>query len=200
MIGGTSSSSEKTELLDNARSNLKDLAQSSEEQKEYNELVDEFDFMKDVKTIDDLKNIIKRTDYWADSWAIATLERIYNVKFIIFDNEKYTGGELDNVLQCGEGDPKLLEKQIFQPDFYIIADYKTDIHYKLITYDKNINKAAFKFKEIPYKIKQLILEKCMEKNKLFMKDLKGLVYDPLSFEWNLSDNTMINYFCTYSKN
>ncbi len=49
-------------------------------------------------------------------------------------------------------------------------------------------------------IKPKEIEKCMEKNKLFMKDLKGLVYDPLSFEWNLSDNTMINYFCTYSKN
>ncbi len=164
MIGGTSNSSEKSELLDNARSNLKDISQSSDKQKEFNELVEEFDFMKDVKTIDDLKNVIKKSDYWADSWAISTLERLYNVKFIIFAKNNYDNGELENVLQCGEGDPKLLEKMIFEPEFYIIADYLVDIHYKLITYDKNIDKAAFKFKEIPYKIKQLILEKCMEKN------------------------------------
>ena len=36
-------------------------------------------------------------------------------------------------------------------------------HYKLITYDKNVNRGAFKFNEIPYRIKELILQKCLEK-------------------------------------
>jgi predicted NAD-dependent protein-ADP-ribosyltransferase YbiA (DUF1768 family) len=164
MIGGTTNSEDKNKLLSDAKDNLGEIINENDKKKEYSELVDEFEFMKDVKTIDDFKNIIKTTAFWADVWAISTLERIYNVKFIILSKENYDNDELDNVLQCGEADKKIQEKEIFEPDYYIITEYSDGSHYKLITYDKNINKAAFRFKEVPYRLRELVLQKCMEKN------------------------------------
>ncbi len=48
-------------------------------------------------------------------------------------------------------------------------------------------------------IKPEEIEYFMKDNKLFLNDMKGLVYNPTSLDWRLSKNTMINYFCTYSK-
>ena len=37
--------------------------------------------MKHVDTLDKFKAIIKKCEFWADTWAISTLERILNIKF-----------------------------------------------------------------------------------------------------------------------
>jgi len=155
---------DKKKILDDAKSTVDMLSKESKKKKEVKDLIDELGFMKDVKTIDDMREVIKTSKYYADVWGISALERLYNVKFIILDREKYRQGEIDNVLQCGEIDKKLQELNIFEPDYYIFVNYTQNNHYELITYDKNINKPAFKFKELPYKIKELILNKCMEKS------------------------------------
>ena len=49
------------------------------------------------------------------------------------------------------------EEGIFEPQYYILADYTGD-HYKLITY---FNHDIFTFYQIPYKIKLLISENCL---------------------------------------
>ena len=36
----------------------------------------------------------------------------------------------------------------------------------------------------------------LSKENFHFKNIKGLVFDPLSMEWKLSKNYMINYFCT----
>ena len=40
--------------------------------------------LKDIKSVDDLKEVVKQSTYWADEWSIPALERIYNVKMVIF--------------------------------------------------------------------------------------------------------------------
>jgi predicted NAD-dependent protein-ADP-ribosyltransferase YbiA (DUF1768 family) len=73
----------------------------------------------------------------------------------------YKGGDLKNVLQCGQLNDTILENRgRFTPEFYIIVDH-TGGHYRLIGYKK---KLIFKFTEIPYDIKLLIAERCIEKN------------------------------------
>ena len=163
LIGGTNNVNQKTDMLLQAKINLQNILDENDKGKEFTNLSEEFAFMTNVKTIDDLRNIIKTNIYWADAWAVSTLERLYNVKFIILAEDNFNPNTDNNpfVLQCGEPDKILQKKEIFEPDYYIITNYEIGSHYKLITYDKNINKAAFKFSELPYKIKQEVLEKCM---------------------------------------
>ena len=123
-------------------------------------LLKEFKFMKNIDTLDKFKDLITSCEFWADTWAISTIERIFNIKLIILSSEMYRNKETDNVLQCGEINDKLLkEKGEFNPEYYIILDYTGD-HYKLITYKK---RGALRFKELPYDIKNLIVNKCMER-------------------------------------
>ena len=132
-----------------------------EEKKVTAEILKEYKFMKGVETLEAFKSKIKKCDFWADTWAISTLERILNIKFIIMSSENYKSGDTKNILQCGQLNDSILEQRgIFNPEFYIIIEY-TGTHYKLIGYKK---KMIFKFIEIPYDIKKLVAEKCMEKN------------------------------------
>jgi predicted NAD-dependent protein-ADP-ribosyltransferase YbiA (DUF1768 family) len=117
--------------------------------------------MKGVDTLEKFQQKIKTCDFWADTWAISTLERILNIKFIILSSENYKARSLNAVLLCGQLNDQILEnKGEFNPDFYIIVDH-TGIHYKLISYKR---KQIFEFKELPFDIKQLVVDKCMEKN------------------------------------
>tara|TARA_Y100000992_G_scaffold206467_2_gene141262 strand:+ start:3497 stop:5554 length:2058 start_codon:yes stop_codon:yes gene_type:complete len=162
-LAGTNDTSEKNEILEYAKQNIEDINEESEKNKEFKILQEEFEFMKDLKSLAELKEVIKTNKYWADAWAISTLERIYNVKFIIFSKEHYDGNENENVIQCLDLDNKILEKGVFQPIFYILSHYEQDTHYKLISYDKNYNKSIFTFSELPYRIKELFIDKCLEK-------------------------------------
>jgi len=124
-------------------------------------ILKEYKFMKGIENLEQFKRVIRHCDFWADTWAISTLERILNIKFIVLSSENYKAKDEKNVLQCGQLNDKVLEQRgRFTPEFYIMVDY-TGSHYKLIGYKK---KMIFKFSEIPYDIKKMIYEKCLEKN------------------------------------
>jgi len=128
-------------------------------------LLETVKFMKGVNSINEFKRKIKSRDYWADEWAISSLEKLLNVKFIILSSENFVRGDVKNVLQCGiESD--VVHSEMFNPEYYIMVIH-TGAHYMLIGYKGT---RIFKFSEIPYDIKKLILDKCMEHNSgLFVK-------------------------------
>jgi hypothetical protein len=116
----------------------------------------EFAFMANVNDLEDLRKHIMRPDFWGDNWVISVLEKQLQMKFIVLSESSYDEDDKNNVLQCTLND----SSQDITPEFYIITTY-SGIHYRLITYK---NKRIFKFDEIPYDIKVMVVIKCMERN------------------------------------
>jgi len=142
------------------------------------DLIENYKFMKNVKSFNDFKNIISSCDFWADEWALSTLEKILCIKFIVFSSEKYINNDFGSVLQCPNSiDEEIAEKGSFIPDFYIIVE-NTGNHYKLIGYR---GKFLFTFAEIPYDIKRIIVDKCMQQEAGIFK----LISDFKNFQTSL---------------
>ncbi len=171
--------SQKLEIIKGLASQYKLLQQ---QKKNSMENLSEFKFIKNynINSFEDFKEFLSSSNFWADAWAISTIERKMNIKTILLSEENYKENDEYNVLnakmpilQCGQSDNKMDEEVEFKPDYYMILSF-TGNHYKLIKYK---NKGALKFNEIPYDIKMLIINKCLEKNAgVFYKipEFKGL--------------------------
>jgi len=145
---------------------IKDANEISEKHKDLKEtlsenttLLSEFSFMSKVETLEQLREYIQQPSFWADNWAISVLERELNMKLIIFSESSYDDDDQNNVLQCTMANLSN-ESDNFSPDFYIFTTYSGN-HYRLITFK---NKRIFKFPEIPYDVKIMVVIKCMEGN------------------------------------
>ena len=142
------------EMVAGAKELKKKYTKAKEKHEVDKELLGEFGFMKDIKTIEDLKTYVKTSSFWADTWAISTLERVLDVKIIILEDTT----DKDAVMRCGQLNDDV---DAFSPKYYLIVNYTMNgNHYELITYQK---KRLFTFQEIPYDVKILIVNKCMER-------------------------------------
>ena len=116
--------------------------------------------LQSIDSLDKFREFIQTSGFWADSWAISVLEYVLKVKFVLLSQRSYLDNDLYNVLLCGESNPKLQETLKFEPKYYIMTSFSGD-HYQLVTYK---NKRIFEFYELPYHIKALITNKCLEGN------------------------------------
>jgi len=162
-IGGTSSLQDKQGLVSRARKNIEAIGGAKSILEASNEIKKEFDYMAKIKDLNEFKEYIKTSDYYADSWAIPKLEAHYNVKFIIFSQTNYEKEDYTNIILCNETEESIEKKGYFDPLMYINVIYSSNIHYDLITHDKNYYKSSFDFIELPYIIKLKIAETCMTK-------------------------------------
>lgn len=131
------------------------------DRKQTRQLLQEYAFMQGIDNLSMLKLKMKTSEYWADHWAVSTLERELNIKTIIFSQLNYVEDDMLNVLQCGNLEDKALEERgIFEPSFYILVAYHVGFHYQMISYN---NQKSFAFEELPEEVKLLVAEKCLEK-------------------------------------
>ena len=114
--------------------------------------------IRDIDNLAKFKEYIQTSGFWADEWAISTLEYELKLKIILFSELSYNDGSIHTVMNCGIRDKRLPTNELFEPKYYIITTYSGD-HYKLITYK---DKRIFTFHEIPYHAKMLIVNKCVE--------------------------------------
>ena len=88
-------------------------------------LAAQYDYMKEVRSTQHLKERMMTSLYWPDAWGIATMERVMNMKFVFFSSNAYETGDIDNVLQCGGQDTvdaAILKRGVFEPTAYVLID------------------------------------------------------------------------------
>lgn len=150
---------ERNEIVKEAKENKKKFDRLAKEKSDSELLMAEYAFMKGVKSLCDFKKVVKQSDFWAETWAISTLERLLNTKFIILSSEEYESGNKDGVLQCGQlNDSILQEKGEFKPDYYIIMEF-TGGHYMLVTHKDS---QIFTYPTIPESVRKMIVDKCLD--------------------------------------
>jgi len=111
-------------MIANAKKLVIEHNQKHDEMKYTKLLGGNYDYMRDVRSLDQLKERMMTSMYWPDGWAITALERVLNMKFIVFSRDAYETGDIDNVLQCVSSDEKIdpiIQKRgIFEPSAYIL--------------------------------------------------------------------------------
>jgi hypothetical protein len=112
--------------------------------------------LADIDTFTKYRDYVKSSRYWADTWAISTLERILRIKIVIFSEQSYVEGAMHSVLNCGEVSAGLGDS--FEPEFYVMTSYSGN-HYRSMTYR---DRKMLTFDELPYHVKIMIINKCYE--------------------------------------
>ena len=125
--------------------------------------ISEFKFMKSINSLEDFKTVVKSRNYWADSFAISLLEYTLNIKTIILSKKSHLKKESDSLVSCSDMVLDEIEKnKNFKPKYFIIVIYDIEAkHYQLLTYK---TKKIFSFYEIPYTIRENVVDNCMKKD------------------------------------
>lgn len=158
----------------------------------------EYRYLKSVRTLDDFIKKIKTCDFWAETWAISTVELMLNVKFIILSNDEFSNADLNHVLVCGLA-PSV--KKVVIPEYYIILS-KSKNNYHLVSYK---NHKIFTQKELPFDIRTIIKDKCVEENGGRFEMIPGFMVNRESEQTggggeNNSPHTNPRYMDTFDNN
>ena len=145
---------EVNKLKEDYKKKKKELAESIENIELY------VGFIKNIDSFEKYQQYIQTSSFWADAWAISVIEKALNIKMMIFNEKSFKENSLDSVFNCGIINNDIENTGTFNPDFYIMTTYSGD-HYRLITYK---NRSIFTFSEIPFNVKNLVINKCLERN------------------------------------
>ena len=180
---------------------IKDL---KEQEKKLKELIKPLEYLKKITTEEEMREYIKSNTFVSNEYILSILEKILNIKFIVFLSHAIKESDTGSIIDCG-----LLDDTVsnFKPEFYIMLEYSKDANkYELVAYK---NKVIFKFREIPYDLKSMIITKCTEEvggiftaipefnsYKLVGGKSSNIIYD----DDRKYDGVVILIYCPSSKN
>ena len=104
-----------------------------------------YPFMKKVTNLKEFKKLVS-THFWSETWCIDTLERLLNIKTIVFSQTAYEDEK--PFLLCFPRHSTHVHA--FKPDHYIFMSYRKPV-YKLITYE-----GRSMHQELPEAIRKII--------------------------------------------
>ena len=159
-IEKTPDKAEKTKILTSSEELTKKFKDLSESKKITQEYLAEMKFMNNVHSLEEFKEEMMKSTYWADEFAISIIERELNIKVIVLSEYSYKQGDHNSVMNCLSTPTNSEIVTKIRPKYYIIASHSGD-HYQTVSYK---GKQIFIFSELPYHVKTLIVNKCMEKN------------------------------------
>ncbi len=177
LLGETKSRTVQQQIVSEAKELSELYGKTKTEQAMSMNLLKDYEFMKDIKTLEAFRAAINKSSFWGDAWTISKIEAILNVKLILLSEEEFDEKNYKNVLQCTAPSLELEQLGIFDPKYYIIMDY-TGSHYKLVTYKQ---KMIFTFKELPYRLKEMIVGRCLERD----IGVYGMIPDFVNFKEQL---------------
>ncbi len=151
---------EKRRIIEEAKKTKQTIADLSKQSRDYANFVKRnlspnFNEMQGITNVDRYKDFVRSHKYCAEKWSIVALEHALHVKFIILSEDAYKDQAYDSVLDCGKDD-----ERTFAPNFYIIVSFAR-YRYNIVSYK---DKKLLMYREIPYDIKMMIINKCMEMN------------------------------------
>jgi predicted NAD-dependent protein-ADP-ribosyltransferase YbiA (DUF1768 family) len=129
--------------------------------------------MKGVATVEDFRRFVQTPEFVPDDDTITMLERATGAKLLLLSESAFAAGDLANVLVCRPSafDKDDSETKSFEPDHYIIAVVSEHgTRYSVVSYK---SKSLLTFREIPYQLKILVLNKCMEENADGFRDIQS---------------------------
>ena len=152
------------------------------------EIIDETKFINGIETLSDLKDYVLTSSYWADMLSINILERLLKLKIFVFNETNYLANNYDNIINCGNNlnyaqkyaeylklskndKHHFSDTTIFdavKPDQFILVNYETGLHYKLISYKKR--KIFSSFSQLPKNLVDSLKSKCNKMSELVYFD------------------------------
>jgi len=150
----------------------------------------QFGFVAELDTYTKFQDCIRTTGCCVDKWAFYLLERKLNIKLILLSEDAFSDDSLDSVLDCSASG------ELTAPNFYIVVSYKGS-KYRLISY---MSKRILTYREIPYDIRMLIVNKCKERNSVGFdliqdfRNLKAKYGVELDKEPDLESDTVFQFY------
>ena len=142
----------------NSMDAIKSLKQQSQYQLSKHKSLQSFlsgtEHMKYIDTLEEFKNFIKSGKYVCEPWTIDILERLMNIKIILLSKT------MPEWIVCSRQSPFPHNNSLFNPKYYVILEFSGN-QYRIVEYN---GISLLTFELLPLKIKDLIMNRCLEQN------------------------------------
>ena len=117
------------------------------------------DSFEKIDSMENYKEFILTSDYWADRDTIEILEKELNMKLIVLSDYEIGVSDPNEIIKSNKifESNEIKKKDVFQPKYYIMTSSSGN-HYRSVSYK---NRKILEFSEIPYQIKLMIVQKSL---------------------------------------